>query len=157
MAKLTKCPDCGSSVSMKAIACPSCGRPLKAKKKGCLSGCGTLVLLGVASIVAIIMLMPKGHQQDAAPPRRARDQTASTTAMLPAVTAFLREHQEFGSPGTVEQTADWAEGKRQIISFSSGKYFEFYEAKGQVTTVWETGRGQERKAGSLAAPSSEMC
>jgi len=155
MGKLTKCPDCGSAVSKKAVSCPSCGRPAKkdAKSGGCLSGCVTIFLIGGVAIFLLALLAPRDPNRRADPPggqpnppngQPAPPPSASATTVHPAVTAFLAEHPEFGTPGNVEESADWAEGKRQIIAFGSGKFFEFYERHGKIITVWETGRGRER-------------
>jgi hypothetical protein len=49
---LTKCKECGASVSEKAESCPSCGNPIKSKKKplvskpaGCVLQLASLPLL----------------------------------------------------------------------------------------------------------------
>jgi len=51
---LMKCPDCGAEYSKKAEVCPQCGRPNK-KKKGCATGCLTLlvVFLGLSAFICI--------------------------------------------------------------------------------------------------------
>ena len=66
MAKLTRCPDCGASVSKRALTCPSCGRQLKkpAKQYGCLSGCLLIVIL----FSLLVLIVPKSPRQPPAQP-----------------------------------------------------------------------------------------
>ncbi len=59
-------------------------------------------------------------------------------AVLPEITAFLREHPEYGS---LQQTAvmpDWAKGERQQVNLTSGNYL-FYLQVGQVDTFYKYG------------------
>lgn len=57
--------------------------------------------------------------------------------VLPEISVFLQQHSEFGKPITTESVPDWANGKRQRISFNTGRSLLFYTKNGQVMTVYE--------------------
>ncbi len=57
MANLAPCPDCGAPVSKRAPSWPRCGCPLKkAKKRGFLGGCATVVLVSFALAIVVGLL-----------------------------------------------------------------------------------------------------
>ena len=60
MAKLVKCPDCGSDVSVNAATCPKCG----AVRKGNLHpAVVVIVLIIVAAILAFVAISIHKHEQ----------------------------------------------------------------------------------------------
>jgi hypothetical protein len=60
MGRLTTCPDCGTSVSKKAVICPQCGRPLSETRFGCGS---KLLMIGLASITGAIWFSNMSDQR----------------------------------------------------------------------------------------------
>ena len=60
MGRLTTCPDCGTSVSKKAVTCPQCGRPLRETQFGCGS---KLLMIGLASLIGAIWLSTMSDQR----------------------------------------------------------------------------------------------
>ncbi len=57
--------------------------------------------------------------------------------ILPEIRVFLQQHSEFGKPTAAQSVPDWANGKRQRISFNTGRSLLFYTKNGQVMTVYE--------------------
>ena len=57
--------------------------------------------------------------------------------LISPVATFLSAHPEFGQPTAAESLTDWARGRRQRVSFSSGRTLLFYAAGDSVKTVWE--------------------
>jgi predicted nucleic acid-binding Zn ribbon protein len=63
---LKPCPECGKSVSTKAVSCPNCGYELvpsfraryRRNSIGCLWMLGVIVMLG---IIAVVVVMATGH------------------------------------------------------------------------------------------------
>jgi hypothetical protein len=65
--------------------------------------------------------------------------------LLPEVGAFLSVHKEFGRPLATQSSPDWAQGKRQRVTFDSGRSLLFYIKQGRVVTVYEDTAGAGRK------------
>ena len=70
--------------------------------------------------------------------------------LMPGVATFLASHSEWGTPKSVQDTPDWAEGKRQRVDFSSGRSLLFYLKDGRVVTVLDEQR--QKIWGEQAAP-----
>jgi hypothetical protein len=68
MARLKKCPDCGSSISRKAAICPRCGRPFEVKHLGCFTKVLMLGMAGVLGAIVLSIFSDGGrHRQEASP------------------------------------------------------------------------------------------
>jgi hypothetical protein len=59
--------------------------------------------------------------------------------LLPEISRFLSEHQEFGIAIKAEPISDWEKGKSQLVSFDSGKKLLFYLKDDKVSAVYEHG------------------
>ena len=68
-------------------------------------------------------------------PKKAKKQ--QTINVLPGICTFLQFHREYGTVISVQNIPNWANGQRQGVRFSNGKYFVFYLEHGTVITVKE--------------------
>jgi hypothetical protein len=61
MSNLSRCRDCGASVSKKASSCPHCGSPIAKARKSLISGCGWLlaILFGLGAVSSFLAPRPK--------------------------------------------------------------------------------------------------
>jgi hypothetical protein len=65
--------------------------------------------------------------------------------LLPEIGAFLSVHREFGKPSSTESVPNWAQGKRQRVTFDSGRSLLFYIKEGRVVAVYEDTAAAGRK------------
>lgn len=59
--------------------------------------------------------------------------------LLPEISQFLSEHQEYGIASKAESVSDWEKGKSQLVIFDSGKKLLFYLKDNKVSAVFEHG------------------
>jgi len=67
-------------------------------------------------------------------PKKAKKQ--QTINVLPGIRSFLQHHPEYGSPTSVQNIPNWANGQRQRVRFSTGKSLLFYLEQGRVIVVY---------------------
>lgn len=75
-------------------------------------------------------------------------------ALISEVGVFLKSHSDLGRPVASQDVADWSNGRRQRVSFDSGRSLLFYTEGGRVVTVWEDtpGRGRVVIWGEASSP-----
>ncbi len=94
---LSKCPECGSQVSDRAVQCPHCGCPFEpAKPEYPNTGKFKVALLAIGVVLAVIVLSKNSNEGKAPEPPGATTQTAKPSrpesAQGPAVPP-LNVHQ----------------------------------------------------------------
>lgn len=75
-------------------------------------------------------------------PKKAKKQ--QTINVLPGIRYFLRSHPEFGSPTSVQNIPNWANGQRQRVHFSIGRSLLFYLEQGRVILILADDRSRTR-------------
>lgn len=75
-------------------------------------------------------------------PKKAKKQ--QTINVLPGIRSFLQHHPEYGSPTSVQNVPNWANGKRQRVWFSIGRSLLFYLEQGRVILVLADDRSRTR-------------
>jgi hypothetical protein len=80
------------------------------------------------------------------PPKPSPTNTPSN--ILPEIAKFVGEHSEFGTALEVETLSDWAQGKRQRVTFDQNgkrRSMLFYTKDQEVETVYEDGPDGRKK------------
>jgi len=68
-----------------------------------------------------------------------------TPPLLAEISKFLRDHEEFGKPRATQSIPNWESGKRQRVTFNTGRNLLFYTKSGQVTAIFEDDPIEGRK------------
>lgn len=124
---LTKCKECNSEVSSMAGKCPSCGiknpglSKEQAKRYKILFAVGFLALF-IAIYSSIELPEEKLYSGSA---------------------NFLKNMPQLGILINVENTADWAQGKRQWVFTDNGNFLFYLKGNEVVTVYQETESGRQ--------------
>jgi hypothetical protein len=71
--------------------------------------------------------------------------------MLTGIPAFLAGHSEFGTPIEIQGIPNWVKGRRQRVTFDTGRNLLFYTQDGTVVTVYEdTSEGRKKVWGEYS-------
>ena len=159
------CSECGNSLRKDAIFCDNCGASMiqkttpkatlpkrtetwdSAKKKY------GLVKYILASVIAVWIIgtylkSPEPNKSASNRPNT-KVQTAKgiqlTPPLLAEISKFLRDHEEFGKPRATQSIPNWESGKRQRVTFNTGRNLLFYTKSDQVTTIYEDDSIEGRK------------
>lgn len=134
---LIHCPECLQQISHEATACPKCGRPIsrseaakavkdsEAVNRGCLIGCGVIVL---GLVLFIWYVASGGFEEEGAAERRAQEDLKRTLyyECQDAVRARLR------SPSTAKFPGPFTENPQDVVRFmvdSSYRMLSYVDAQ----------------------------
>jgi hypothetical protein len=78
-------------------------------------------------------------KKEPAPVAAKKPPAPMVAGVMPVVSTFLTKHPEFGRPASVQPMPDWANGKRQRVSSSTGRKLLFYMQGDRAVTVYEDG------------------
>jgi len=113
-----------------------------AKQFGC---CSSFLIIAIVLGGLAYLFVPKGPPRLPGPPASVPSGPTSGPHVMAEVAAFLGSHPEFGTATGVQDVPDWAKGKRQRVTFGSGRNLLFYTKDGVVLTVYEDNASEGRK------------
>ena len=87
-------------------------------------------------LIVVVVLTSCGEAQTASGVQT-NSEAQTGIGLLPEIDAFLGQHSEFGEPLAPQAMPDWANGKRQRVTFDTGRNLLFYTKGGQVVTIYE--------------------